>query len=91
MAGISIQVVTLFCFAITSLDYIWRRRRAIEPLSSEAAFFARSIMFKCFAFGLSAAFLAIFVRCVYRIVEMAGGWRNSVMQNEASFIVFDGR
>jgi len=91
MAGISIQVVILFCFGIASSDYIWRRRRASEPLSSEAAFFARSIMFKCFALGLTAAFLAIFVRCVYRIVEMAGGWRNAVMQNEASFIVFDGR
>jgi hypothetical protein len=90
MAGISLQVATLLCFGIAALDYIWRRHRASQPLSHEAAGFMQSRIFRCFAFGLPAAYMAIFVRCVYRIVEMAGGWRNAVMQNEASFIVLDG-
>jgi len=90
MAGISFQVVTLFFFGVAALDYLWRRRRASEPLSFEAAGMMSSLKFRCFALGLTAAFVAVFVRCVYRIVEMAGGWQNPVMQNEASFIVLDG-
>lgn len=90
MAGISMQVATLLWFGVAASDYIWRRRRASEPLSYEAAGFVQSKVFRCFAFGLLASYMAVLVRCVYRIVEMAGGWRNDVMQNQASFIIFDG-
>jgi hypothetical protein len=90
IAGISLQVATLLCFGIAASDYIWRRHRASQPLNHEAAGFVQSRMFRFFALGLVAAYMAIFVRCVYRIVEMAGGWRNAVMQNEAAFIALDG-
>ncbi|EXJ81690.1 hypothetical protein A1O1_07755 [Capronia coronata CBS 617.96] len=90
MAGIAFQVVTLLFFGIAATWYIVRRRRAPEPLSSEAIGFLRSLKFRFFAMGFAAAFTAIFIRCVYRIVEMAGGWGNEIMQNEPSFIALDG-
>ncbi|EXJ77709.1 hypothetical protein A1O3_09938 [Capronia epimyces CBS 606.96] len=90
MAGIAFQVVTLAFFATAATWYIRRRRQAPEPLSSEAAGFLRSPKFRAFAVGFAAAFTAILIRCVYRIVEMAGGWGNEIMQNEASFIALDG-
>ncbi|KAI9711516.1 MAG: hypothetical protein M1820_002080 [Bogoriella megaspora] len=62
--------------------------------------------FRLFLIGICLALVAIYIRSVYRyeaskveiastdqwnrIVEMAGGWKNPVMQNEASFIILEG-
>ncbi|KAH7122073.1 RTA1 like protein-domain-containing protein [Dactylonectria estremocensis] len=45
---------------------------------------------KQFIFSLTVAYVAIIVRCIYRIPEMASGWGSSIMRNEATFMVFDG-
>ncbi|KAI1616118.1 RTA1 like protein-domain-containing protein [Exophiala viscosa] len=91
MAGIALQVVTLLFFGTAALMYILARRRAQNvPLSTEARKFLNSTLFKCFAVGFTLAFTAIFIRCVYRIVEMAGGWGNPIMQSQTPFIVLDG-
>ncbi|KAF3359613.1 Importin subunit beta-3 [Verticillium dahliae VDG1] len=42
-----------------------------------------------FVCGIAGAFTAIIIRCVYRIVEMAGGWGNHIMQDEISFMILD--
>lgn len=92
LTGVSWQVFTLLVFGIAALDYILRRRAAIrtDPLGHEATIILKSLKFRLFAMGVSAAYFAVSIRCIYRIVEMASGWRGSVMQNEASFIVLDG-
>lgn len=92
MAGISWQVVALFFFILMASWYIVRRRSALKqyPLSTEAATTIKQRKFRLFAFAVSSAWFAIFVRCIYRIVEMAGGWGNEVMRDEATFIVFEG-
>ncbi|KIX05063.1 uncharacterized protein Z518_05935 [Rhinocladiella mackenziei CBS 650.93] len=90
MAGIAFQVVTLLFFAGAASWYVIRRRRAHQPYTTEATHFLRSRKFRLFVIGFTLAFAAIFIRCVYRIVEMAGGWRNPVMQNEGAFIALDG-
>ncbi|KAH7156033.1 RTA1 like protein-domain-containing protein [Dactylonectria macrodidyma] len=45
---------------------------------------------KQFIYSLTAAYIAIIVRCIYRIPEMASGWGSSIMRDEATFMVFDG-
>lgn len=90
MAGIAFQVVTLIFFGVAASWYVIRRRRSHAPFTLEAAGFLDDIKFRLFAWGFSAAFLAILIRCIYRIVEMAGGWSNEVMQNEPAFIALDG-
>jgi hypothetical protein len=97
MAGISWQVFTLVVFAGLALDYIVRRawglRRIphrVEPLSEEAKATASKRRFRLFGVGLGVAYLCILLRCVYRIAEMAGGWRNPIMQNQVFFIAFEG-
>jgi RTA1 like protein len=89
MAGISFQVVTLVAFgALVALYYI-RLSRSTTQLSTSAESVKRSLGFKLFLNGFAIAFFTIFTRCVYRIAEMAGGWANSIMQNETEFIVLD--
>lgn len=77
MAGIGWQVAALFLFAVTASLYIVRRWRALRhsPLSREASMTWESRKFRLFAFGVVTAWLTIFTRCVYRIIEMAGEYR----------------
>lgn len=82
MAGIVWQVITLLVFGLLVVVYAISARSSMSPVK-------RSGKFKLFAASLFFAYLTIFVRCVYRIAEMAGGWGNSIMQNEPEFIVLD--
>lgn len=92
MAGIVWQVFTLSAFGVLVIDFIVRRKRALKlhPYSEEAKATVNNSKFRLFAVGLATAFLGIFLRCVYRIPEMAGGWRNPIMQNETLFIICEG-
>lgn len=92
MAGIAWQVAALSMFAIATGVYIWRRKNAIarEPLTEEAVATLGDTKFRLFIAGVFTAWLTIYIRCVYRIIEMAGGWGNSIMQHESSFIVLEG-
>jgi hypothetical protein len=92
MAGISWQVVALFFFGAMVAWYVVRRSRALKhtPLSAEAASTIKQLKFRLFAFGVGSAWFAIFLRCVYRIAEMAGGWGNEIMRDEVTFIIFEG-
>jgi RTA1 like protein len=89
MAGIVLQVVTLLVFGAFSVDFALRLSRSTKPFSLEAADMKNNLCFKLFLGGLTLAFITVFTRCVYRIAEMAGGWRNPIMQNETEFIALD--
>ena len=93
MTGIVIQVVTLLVFATAVSDYFFRLYRStahLKMLSMDAQATASDLKFQVFIAGLLLAFSAIFTRCVYRIAEMAGGWRNTIQQDQTDFIVLDG-
>ncbi|KAK5207344.1 hypothetical protein LTR99_007296 [Exophiala xenobiotica] len=86
ITGISWQVLTLLLFATATADYAIRRSRSSEPLSPSGQYLLHDPRFRTFLASIIIAFLAIFVRCVYRIGEMAGGWRNPIMQDQTLFI-----
>jgi len=84
----------LLAFGTVASIYIHRRwtaaRRGGDKLSLEAATTLSNTKFRLFAIGITTAFIAIFGRCVYRIAEMAGGWGNHIMRDQASFIALEG-
>lgn len=92
MAGLSFQVCTLLVFAALALSHLVRVRRAgpgaLEPATAAVRASAPFRLFVA-ALALALAFAAILARCVYRVAEMAGGWKSPIMQNEASFVVLD--
>ncbi|EXJ58854.1 hypothetical protein A1O7_06284 [Cladophialophora yegresii CBS 114405] len=91
MAGIAFQVVTLFFFGTAASWYVFQRWKGQNvPFTPEAVHFLGSTKFRLFVYGFVLAYVAIVVRCIYRIVEMAGGWANPVMQFEPAFIALDG-
>jgi len=61
-----------------------------NTLSYEATEVLSSREFKVFSLGILAASILIFIRCVYRIAELAGGWANPIMRDETGYIVLDG-
>lgn len=89
LAGICFQVATLFAFAALAALYGFRVSRSKDPLSASAQQVIRSTRFKLFISGFLVALLTTFIRCIYRIAEMAGGWGNPLMQKELEFIVLD--
>jgi hypothetical protein len=96
-AGITFQVVTLLIFGLLSFElYIRYARSSPIPTSKHTRIQNStpqplySTQFKNSILGLIIAYFAVLIRCIYRIAEMAGGWRNPIMQNQAAFVVCDG-
>ncbi|KAK8198103.1 RTA1 like protein-domain-containing protein [Phyllosticta capitalensis] len=90
MAGLGFQVFTLAIFAVLAGEFAWRVRRAdVSALNEKTSALRGSTKHKLFLGALFVAFWAIMFRCIYRIVEMAGGWGNDIMQDEISFIILD--
>lgn len=90
MAGIAWQVATLLVFGALVFDYCFRAYTHRSTWTQATVNLVSSTTFQLFTTALFVAFLTIFTRCVFRIAEMAGGWRNSIMQNEPEFIALDG-
>ncbi|KAH6706882.1 hypothetical protein VD0002_g5049 [Verticillium dahliae] len=92
ISGVALQVVVLLFFGIMGVDYWVRVRRWVRdgdgPDAGALAVY-RDGRFRKFVCGIAGAFTAIIIRCVYRIVEMAGGWGNHIMQDEISFMILD--
>lgn len=90
--GVSWQVACLVFFACTAFDYMLRRWQArisspLDPISRATLHDAR---FCLFVGGVLVAMILILARCIYRIVEMAGGFGNKIMKEEVPFIVLEG-
>ncbi|KAH6974762.1 hypothetical protein EDB80DRAFT_757816 [Ilyonectria destructans] len=100
LAGVSFQVVNMaFCGGLI-LIYVWRRRQApkhiqdgdLAPCSQGTPRQIRRNRKRVgtFIWGRVVAYIAIIVRCIYRIPEMAMVWGSDLMQREATFMSLDG-
>ncbi|KAL7804700.1 RTA1 like domain-containing protein [Trichoderma aethiopicum] len=92
IAGVALQVVVLVAFGALSVDYYVRVRRWLarpEAQGTDGWKLWHDGHFKKFRYAISVAFFVILIRCIYRIAEMAGGWGNKIMQDQASFLVLD--
>lgn len=90
IAGVIFQVVVLAFFGYFLVEYAIRTHRRRDQLSAESMALFDSTPFRCFMSAVGIAYLGIFIRCVYRIPELTGGWRSELMRNEVEFIVLEG-
>lgn len=90
IAGICWQVLSLAIFGGLSILYVCQVYRHRDELATDALQIARSAAARFYCFGIVVAYITILIRCIYRIPELAGGWRNAVMLNEVAFIILDG-
>ena len=101
VAGIASQVATMAVCAVFMIDYFRRFYRAKKSSSTASNELGseweknsshpnarRNFRIFCYSMGLS--FTTIFIRCIYRLPEMAGGWGNPLMRRENEFLLLDG-
>ncbi|KAH9211880.1 RTA1 like protein-domain-containing protein [Leptodontidium sp. 2 PMI_412] len=90
MLGLVLQVVTLAIFGLMAGDVYFRIKKFSGQHNEANRTLRHSKRFKWLLISILVSYIAIFLRCIYRIAEMAGGWRNPIMQDEVSFIILDG-
>ncbi|CAG5141966.1 uncharacterized protein ALTATR162_LOCUS1050 [Alternaria atra] len=90
VAGVVLQVVILSCFGILLAEYTIRTYNRRGQLSAGAMTLFHKTSFRCFIFAVIIGFFGIYIRCVYRIPELTGGWRSELMRDETDFIVLEG-
>ncbi|KAI9882431.1 MAG: hypothetical protein M1823_005824 [Watsoniomyces obsoletus] len=93
IAGLVFQVATLTLFMILCAEYAVRffrshgwslaRARAEVPLLSRRSF-------QLFLVMLYVATICIFIRSVYRVIELAGGWDGELIHDQTLFIILEG-
>ncbi|KAI8995672.1 RTA1 like protein-domain-containing protein [Trametes punicea] len=100
LAGIVFQLVSLSIFCALLVEYL-KRRTQNRPLkkfvaddsSLNSASFKRQPLGKPMAhlaIGLCIAAALLYIRAIYRTVELADGWSGKVIQTQSLFIIFDG-
>jgi len=90
LVGICFQVFTLLIFGVMAGLYAHNVSRDRHALGPAALSLLRSRQLRKFVFAMSLAYLVILIRCVYRIGEVSGGWKNSISRNQVGFMILDG-
>lgn len=90
VAGLSIQVACLFAFLACSLEFFWRVRKNPELRNPQFADLVHSKRFKMFLFALFGATACLFVRTVFRAIELSEGFSGEMANREVDFMVLDG-
>lgn len=78
VGGIAFQLFTMTLFAVFGLDFLRRIRRAEPP---------RSI--KLVLLAMVVSFAMIYIRSIYRTIELAQGWFGHLITHEGYFIGLD--
>ncbi|KAJ5234681.1 RTA1-domain-containing protein [Penicillium citrinum] len=84
VAGIVFQLVSISVFVYFAFDFLRRATRA--GLLSIGKM--NSVNYIIFAMIISIVF--IYIRSIYRVIELAQGWTGYVMTHEVFFIILDG-
>ncbi|KAE9364298.1 RTA1 like protein [Stipitochalara longipes BDJ] len=90
LAGIVFQVATFTALYILALLFVRSLRANKHLMTPSQVAVLHDKNFKVFAWGIFVASVAVYIRCIYRIAELAGGWKNKIMQDEISFYILDG-
>ncbi|KAH9896934.1 RTA1 like protein-domain-containing protein [Cubamyces lactineus] len=105
LAGIVFQLVSLTVFSTLLVEYLVRRhqdrpfsrstvdeteyaRVSVDSLKGPSLRHQKSMMRLAIALCIGTTFL--YIRAIYRTVELADGWTGKVIQTQSLFIVFDG-
>jgi hypothetical protein len=96
IAGLAFQALTLLCFLTLSADFAisaWKgvKRQGSAALSEDLASrrLRKSKRFKALLISLTIAAVLIFMRSVYRVAELAQGWKGELMTTEIFVILLE--
>ncbi len=81
VAGICWQMFSMSVYVLLVIIYIFRIIKVKVELTRNM---------KIFVGGMSIVTLMIFIRCIYRTVELLGGWSGYIITHEVYFACLDG-
>lgn len=95
VTGLAFQVFTLLVFILLCADFAARTVRRMNRMGEAAldpthASLRRSMKFRAFLVALTLATICIFIRSVYRVVELGEGWNGALIKNQTLFVVLEG-
>ncbi|KZP31391.1 RTA1-domain-containing protein [Athelia psychrophila] len=93
LGGIASQMVFITIYVIFGAEFIWRYFtdrpvRASKKLSGPRVVMDRQL--KAMIFALSFNTFCLYVRAIYRLIELSDGWNGTVIATQNYFNVFDG-
>lgn len=89
LTGLILQIISLILFALASIDLAIRIKTYPSWKNPAYRKLRESGRFRGFLVALGVSFGTIFTRCVYRVVELGGGWNNKLMREETPFILLE--
>ncbi|KAJ7692474.1 RTA1 like protein-domain-containing protein [Mycena rosella] len=94
LGGIVFQFVAIIAYAGCAADFL-RRWKADKPVREVPAYdremrTAMDPRVKLLIWALTFSTFVLFIRSIYRIVELSTGWNGVVIQTQVYFNVFDG-
>ena len=90
LAGLAFQVASLTLFAVLSAEYAFRVYRDARARARAPGIFRYNKGLIYFLGALATSWLFIEIRCIYRVIELAGGWGSSLMKKQTDFVVLEG-
>lgn len=91
VAGVGWQVASLGIFAILCAEFAWRVHRTLDgQLNPDFVDLRKTLKFRGFLWALGLATLAIFVRSLYRCLELEGGFRGKLANEQIPFMILEG-
>ncbi|WEW56787.1 Envelope glycoprotein gp160 [Emydomyces testavorans] len=95
VSGLAFQVFSLLIFIILTVEFVWRARNTRRKDLSDGSLdekpsSTRGRRLFLFWLPFSLAILCIFVRCVFRVVELSDGFTGEMIRHEDTFIALEG-
>ncbi|PAV21959.1 hypothetical protein PNOK_0191600 [Pyrrhoderma noxium] len=92
LIGIIIQMVAIVIYVALASEFLFRyfTKRPVRNLNDKVVEGVLDRKIKLMIFGLSLSTLCIFIRAVYRTIELTDGWDGAIITNELYFNVLDG-
>jgi RTA1 like protein len=91
VAGLAFQVASMTLFILLAIGYVLHVKR-LDKEAGSARISMPVSQPRLFAFAsfFSLAIICIFIRCIYRVIELSEGWEGSLIHNQTDFIVLEG-
>ncbi|KAL0571321.1 envelope glycoprotein [Marasmius crinis-equi] len=92
IAGIALQVAMMTVFVILVGEYMFRYvndRPLRKQITTDSARFPLDTRRQILLLAMGATTALLFIRGIYRLIELSGGWDSEIMHTEWLFNVFD--
>ena len=90
VAGLAFQVATMAVFIALCLEYAFRVWKLHKTTGVALAPHIGKHKLAVFTVFFALAILTIFIRTVYRVIELAGGWTSKLYRTQTDFIILEG-